>query len=122
MLLHPGDHIQLSGGADEDFSPLCCASYHSFQEQSYSIFVMSDWYSVECISCHIVRSLLIFQGEFIGCECSNPVMSCSIQVRCCQHVCQWIVVHMHCKQSIGQIIFKMFSDAPLQCQDSSLEL
>ena len=48
------------GSANEDLSSLCHASYHSLQERSYSIFVISHWHSAECISHHIVRSILVF--------------------------------------------------------------
>ena len=38
---------------NEDLSPLCHTSYHSFQERLYCIFVMSHWHLVQCISSHI---------------------------------------------------------------------
>ena len=66
------------GSANEDFSPLCCASHCSFQERLYSILVMSDRYSAQRISGGIVWSFLIFQCKFIGFKCSDPMMSCHI--------------------------------------------
>ena len=67
--------------------------------------------------CSIIWSFLIFQCEFIGRECSYPTVSCHIQIWCCQHICQWIVVHTYCEWGVGQVFFEMFSDTPLQCQE-----
>ena len=52
--------LHSQGSADEDLSSLCHASYRSFQERSYHIFVMSHWHSAEHISHHIVWSFLVF--------------------------------------------------------------
>ena len=40
-----------------------------------------------------------------------------IQIWCCQHIGEWIVVRMHCEQGISQVFFEVLSHTPFQCQE-----
>ena len=74
------------------------------------------------VSCSIIWSFLIFQCEFIGCKCSYPTVSCHIQIWCCQHICQWIVVCTYCERGVARYSLKCSVTLHFNARNSSLEL
>ena len=118
MIPHSGNHVPFTKvELMSDFFSFSCVlvTAPSRSDCKVSLSCLTGT-QLSHISSGIVGSFLIFQCEFIGHECSYPMMSCHIQIWHCQLVCQWIVVCIYCEWGVSQVFFEMFSDTPLQCQ------
>ena len=65
-------------------------------------------------------SFLVFQLKVEPHKGSKPSVTSGIKVRCHHYVSQGIVVCLYQERLIGQVLFEMFCNHPLQCQKLKL--
>ena len=75
---------------------------------------MTDGDPAQSISHPVSSSLLVLQSEFEGGQHAYPSVPSGIKVSGGKDVCQQIVVSPYHEQHVCEVLFKVFSDTPLE--------
>ena len=74
----------------------------------------------EGISSSIIPTMLIFDGEVKVGEGGHPSMSTCIKVRGGKKISQGIIISLHNKRLVNEILLKMVCNSPLKHEELSL--
>ena len=77
-------------------------------------------YPTEGISSHIIPTTLIFNGEVKVGERGHPLMSAHIEIRGGKQISEGVIVSLHNKRLVDEILFEMVHNGPLECEELGL--
>ena len=123
--LNPHFILEMHMFTQQLFISLCltsiCGPHNgSFHQEPNHLPVVADGDLAESISCPVICSLLILQGKFKGSQHTHPPMSHGIKVGSCKDIHQWIVVRLHHKGCVSEVLLEMLHDAPLESEKFKL--
>ena len=119
---YPYSFFLLTSSAHEDgpLSLVLASDNHLIQNGFNLMGVQGFVYPAEGISSHIIPAMLIFNSAVKVGKRGHPLMPTCIEIRGGKKISEGVIVSLHNKRLVDEILFKMACNGPLECEELSL--